>query len=181
MKCLFINIQKPLDMLKNTLLFKKNTNFMSNNSRKLKVKNVKSSGYCFYMDSNIYWYFQICINVPLKERFNKMEIEMDSENKSQLKRMRKSPLLLNQEESLVKKVKKYPCLFDKCQGNVQTKRRFSKIFLQNLSSFFTFSLLFFEVLKTKITSCQNLRCPSSFQLSKFCVTIIATITRCEHQ
>ena len=48
----------------------------------------------------------------LKERWSKMEIEIDSENESQLKRIRKSPLLLSQEESLAEKVKKYPCLFD---------------------------------------------------------------------
>ena len=44
-----------------------------------------------------------------------MEIKMDSENQSQLKRIRKPPLLLSQEESLTEKVKKYPCLFDKSQ------------------------------------------------------------------
>ena len=38
----------------------------------------------------------------LKERFNKMEIEIYSENKSQLKRIE------NQEETLAKKVSKYP-------------------------------------------------------------------------
>ena len=48
----------------------------------------------------------------LKGRMNKMEIEIDSENESELKRIRKSPLLLSQEESLADKVKKYPCLFD---------------------------------------------------------------------
>ena len=35
-----------------------------------------------------------------------MEIEMDSENESQLKRIRKPSLLLSQEESLAKRVKK---------------------------------------------------------------------------
>ena len=49
----------------------------------------------------------------LKKRFNKMEIEMDPENESQLDRIRKPPLLLSQEKSLAEKVKKYPCLFDK--------------------------------------------------------------------
>ena len=47
-----------------------------------------------------------------KERFHKMEIEIDSENKSQLKRIRKSPFLLIQEESLAEKVEKYHFLFD---------------------------------------------------------------------
>ena len=51
----------------------------------------------------------------LKERFNKMEIETDSKNESQLKRITKSPLLLSQEKSLAEKVKKYPCLFDEIQ------------------------------------------------------------------
>ena len=44
-----------------------------------------------------------------------MEIKTDSKNESQLKRITKSPLLLNQEKSLAEKVKKYPCLFDKIQ------------------------------------------------------------------
>ena len=48
----------------------------------------------------------------LKETCNKMEIEMVSENESQLKRIRKPLLLLTQEESLAKKVQKYFCLFD---------------------------------------------------------------------
>ena len=42
-----------------------------------------------------------------------MEIEIDSENESWLKKIRKPPLLLSHEESLAKKVKKYLCLFDK--------------------------------------------------------------------
>ena len=44
-----------------------------------------------------------------------MEIEMDSENESQLKAIRKLSLLLSQEESLAEKVKKYPYLFDKSE------------------------------------------------------------------
>ena len=44
-----------------------------------------------------------------------MEIKIDSENESQLKRIRKPPLLLSQEEPLAEKVKKYLCLFDKIQ------------------------------------------------------------------
>ena len=66
----------------------------------------------------------------LKERFNEMKIEMDTENENQLKRIRKPPLLLGQEKSLAAKVKN-KSLFD--------KSRFSKIFLtQNLRYFFTF-------------------------------------------
>ena len=37
----------------------------SNNSRILGTKNAKFSGYCFYMNTNIYWDFEICISVPL--------------------------------------------------------------------------------------------------------------------
>ena len=44
-----------------------------------------------------------------------MIIEIESENENQLKRIRKHPLLLSQEESPAEKVKKYPCLFDRSQ------------------------------------------------------------------
>ena len=73
-----------------------------------------------------------------------MEIEIDSENESQLKRTRKPPLLLGQEESLAKIVKKYPCLFDKNQKMYKEKRHFSKtVHIQNnLFSFFKFLILF---------------------------------------
>ena len=37
----------------------------ASNSRILRIKKVKSSGYCFYLNTNIYIYFQICISVPL--------------------------------------------------------------------------------------------------------------------
>ena len=40
---------------------------------------------------------------------------MDSENESQLKRIREPSLLLSLEESLAEKVKKYRCLFEKSQ------------------------------------------------------------------
>ena len=52
-------------MLKITLLFKKFTNFTGNNSRILKIKNTKFSGYCFNMNTRIQRDFKICINVPL--------------------------------------------------------------------------------------------------------------------
>ena len=42
-------------------------------------------------------------------------MEMDSENENQLKKFRKPPLFLSQEESLAEKVKKYPSLFDESQ------------------------------------------------------------------
>ena len=75
----------------------------------------------------------------LKERFNKMEINMDPQNENQIKTSRKPPLLLSQEKLLAEKVKKYPCLFDKSEKNLQRKKRFSKIFvIQILRVFFTF-------------------------------------------
>ena len=75
----------------------------------------------------------------LKEKFNKMEINMDSENESQLKRIRKPPLLLSHEESLVKKEISLP-VWQKLK-NVQRKRCFSKNFpdpkpLKSLQSLF---------------------------------------------
>ena len=108
----------------------------------------------------------------LKERFNIMEIEIDSENKIQPNWIRKHPLLLSQEESLVKKVKKYPCLFDKSQNmnkerGISQKYSLSKTFVL----FSRFDYFFFKFLKTKITSYQTLRCPSWFQLSKFFVQL----------
>ena len=41
-----------------------------------------------------------------------MKIEMNSENESQLKRIKKRPLLLSQEKSLAEKVTKYSYLLD---------------------------------------------------------------------
>ena len=38
----------------------------ANNSRILRIKNAKFSGYCFYTYTNIYRDFQICIIAPLK-------------------------------------------------------------------------------------------------------------------
>ena len=52
-------------MLKSSLLLKKLTNFTVNNSKILRIKTVKFSGYCFYMNTNMYGDFQICISVPL--------------------------------------------------------------------------------------------------------------------
>ena len=70
-----------------------------------------------------------------------MEIEMDSENKSQLKRIRKPPLLLSQEKSLAEKVKEYPCLFDQSQKTYKERDVFQKFP-------FPKPLLFFYVLTT---------------------------------
>ena len=42
-----------------------------NNSRILRIKNAKFSGYCFYMKTNLYGNFQICISVPLIQKMEK--------------------------------------------------------------------------------------------------------------
>ena len=65
MKCLFTNIQKQQNVLKSSLLFKKIQTSRVNNSRILRLKIAKFSGYCFYMKPSIWWNFQICISVPL--------------------------------------------------------------------------------------------------------------------
>ena len=46
------------NMLKISLLFKKFTN--------LRIKNAKFSEYCFYMNTNRFGFFQICISIPLR-------------------------------------------------------------------------------------------------------------------
>ena len=79
----------------------------------------------------------------IKERFNKIEIEMYSENESQLKRITKPPILLNQEESLVEIFKKYPCLFGKSEKTYKERDVFQKyLVIQSFRSFF-------KVLKAK--------------------------------
>ena len=40
-----------------------------NNSIILRIQNAKCSEYCFYMNTNIERDFQICISVPLMEKF----------------------------------------------------------------------------------------------------------------
>ena len=52
-KSLSTNIQKRQNMLKISLLFKKFTKSRANNSRTLRIKNAKFSGYCFYMNTNV--------------------------------------------------------------------------------------------------------------------------------
>ena len=44
---------------------------MANNSRILRIKNAKFSGYCFYMNTNIWGDFQICVSVTLKASFDR--------------------------------------------------------------------------------------------------------------
>ena len=78
-----------------------------------------------------------------------MEIEMDSENESQLKRIRKPPLLLSQEESLAEKVKKYPCLFDKCQKTYKERDVFQKFSLHKIFALFSRLDYFFRSFKNK--------------------------------
>ena len=39
----------------------------ANNSRTLRIENVKFSGHCFYININIYRDFQICISVLLSK------------------------------------------------------------------------------------------------------------------
>ena len=54
---------------------------------------------------------------------------MNSETEIQLKRIRKTPLLLSQEESLSEKVKKHPCLFDRSQKTLKERAVFQKFSL----------------------------------------------------
>ena len=42
-----------IEYVKISLLFKKFTDFTANSTRILKIKNAKSSGYCFYMNTTI--------------------------------------------------------------------------------------------------------------------------------
>ena len=39
---------------------------LANNSKILRIKKAKLSGYCFYLKTNIYGDFEICISVPLR-------------------------------------------------------------------------------------------------------------------
>ena len=55
-------------MLNISLLFKKFANFTDKNSRILRIKNAESSGYCFYMNMNVWGDFLICISVPLTSK-----------------------------------------------------------------------------------------------------------------
>ena len=46
----------------------------ASNSRILKIKNAKFSGYCFYIKTNIYGDFQICVSVPLNVSFSALPL-----------------------------------------------------------------------------------------------------------
>ena len=66
-----------------------------------------------------------------------MEIKMDSENESQLKRIRKPPLLFSREESLAEKVMKYPYLIDKSQKMYKERDVFQKFSLSKTFALFS--------------------------------------------
>ena len=98
----------------------------------------------------------------LKEIFNKMEVEIDSGNKSQLKRIRKAPLFLSQDEKLnhwPKKLRNNLACLTRVK-KLTKKQTFFKKFPYPKSLFSHFDHFFFEVFKTEITSCQTLCCLS---------------------
>ena len=53
-------------MLKSSLRFKKIQTLRVNNSKILRTKNAKFSEHYFYLNTNMYGNFQICISVPLR-------------------------------------------------------------------------------------------------------------------
>ena len=54
-------------MLKLAYLKLKNLQTLrENNSRIVRIKDAKFSGFCFYMNTNLWGDFKICIGVPLK-------------------------------------------------------------------------------------------------------------------
>ena len=69
MKSLFTNIQKQQNMLKSSLPFKKNTTLRVTKSKISGTKNAQFSELYFYLNTNIYADFQICISVPLTSDF----------------------------------------------------------------------------------------------------------------
>ena len=80
-KCLFINIQKQNNMLKKVAYFLRKTQTSRvNNSRILRIKNAKFSGYCLYINPNILWNFQICISVPLRRNLLRFEKYQHKQN-----------------------------------------------------------------------------------------------------
>ena len=75
-KSMFTNIKKQQNMLKLTYFLRNLQTSRANNLRILKVKNVKFSVYCFYLITNIYGGFQICISVPLNKRNQWVKIHL---------------------------------------------------------------------------------------------------------
>ena len=45
----------------------------ANNSRILRIRNAKFSGYCFYMNTNMFKDFEICVSVPLKTKYQALK------------------------------------------------------------------------------------------------------------
>ena len=89
MESLFTKIQKQLNMLKFSLLFKKFTNLRVNNSRITRIKNAKFSEYFLCINTNIQGDFQLCISVPLKPSQNSLNntcVEFSFLIKPQMKR-----------------------------------------------------------------------------------------------
>ena len=71
-----------------------------------------------------------------------MEIEIDSKNEFQLRRIRKPPLLLSQDESLAGKV---TCLFDKSQKTYKERDISQKFSLSKTVALFSrFAYFFFR-------------------------------------
>ena len=63
----FPNIQKQQKRLKNSLPFKKNTNFTGEQLENSQDSECVS-GYYFYMNTNLWNEFQVCISVPLSNK-----------------------------------------------------------------------------------------------------------------
>ena len=78
-----------------------------------------------------------------------MQMEIDLENENQLKRIRKPPLLLTQEESLTEKVKKYPSLLDKSQKRTKKETLFKNVPYPKPSPFFHVLATFVSKFKNK--------------------------------
>ena len=79
-----------------------------------------------------------------------MEIEIDSQNESQLNRIKKYPFSLIQKDSLAKKVKKYPFLLDESKKKTYKEKDISQKFsLSKTLALFARFDYFFQVLKTK--------------------------------
>ena len=108
-------------------------------------------------------YVELC---SLKGRFNKVEIYMVSENESQLKRIRKPPLLLSQEKCMAEKV--ILPIWQNVKKRSKKETFFEKFSLaKTLALFSRFEYFFFWSFKNKINIMLTLPRPSWFQLSKF--------------
>ena len=81
-----------LDSCRNNRIYYKVAYFLrktqtsrASNSRILRIRNAKFSGYCFYMNPNILGDFRICISVPLKnlQNYNRRSFLCPSQKYSQ--------------------------------------------------------------------------------------------------